>query len=104
MVADGHIFDSKAEYSRYLELNLLQHGGLISELELQPEYELIPAYTRTDGKKIRHMVYRADFRYKDDNGQIVVEDVKGVETAVFKLKRKLLEWKHPTLILQIVKV
>ena len=87
---DGITFDSKAEARRYQELKLLERGGVIRNLELQPKYELMPAFVDVTGKKQRAMHYVADFRYVDERGVTVVEDVKGVETAVFKLKRKLM--------------
>lgn len=43
VTVDGIEFDSKKEAQRYYELKLLQRAGVISELELQKEYELIPA-------------------------------------------------------------
>ena len=38
-----------------------------------------------------------------ENGQAIVEDVKGKETEVFKLKRKLFEKKYPDLELNLIK-
>ncbi len=100
---DGILFDSKLEANRYTELQLLARAGQIKDIELQPEFELIPAYRRRDGKRIRATKYRADFRYYDCmQMRFVVEDVKGMETAVFKIKRKLLEWRYPDVILSIV--
>jgi len=38
----------------------------------------------------------ADFRYVDTStGLTVVEDVKGMKTDVYKIKRKLLLWRYP---------
>jgi hypothetical protein len=39
----------------------------------------------------------------EDNGKTVVEDVKGVETEVFKLKKKIFEYKYPNLELKIIR-
>lgn len=86
---DGVTFDSKKEARRYLQLKALAAAGEISGLELQPEFELLPAFRDVSGKKHRAIKYRADFRYRDNNGSIVIEDTKGHETAVFKLKRKM---------------
>ena len=41
---DGFTFDSKAEARRYSELKILLRAGKIRDLELQKEYELVPAY------------------------------------------------------------
>ena len=92
---DGIRFDSLKEASRYHELKLLQRAGIIYDLKLQPEFELIPAF-RKNGKTYRRTVYRADFSYFDKvNDTKVIEDVKGVRTAVYKLKKKLFEYKYP---------
>lgn len=80
----GITFDSKAEASRYLELVMLQNVGAITNLELQVPFELIPK----QGKE-RPCSYIADFVYYE-NGEKVVEDVKGVKTEGYVMKRKLL--------------
>lgn len=70
-------FDSKREAERYDELKLLERAGKIHQLELQKEFELIPAQY-IDGKLAeRALKYRADFCYIDNTGKYVVEDVKG---------------------------
>lgn len=85
---DGTWFASRREAERYKELRLLEAGGVISELELQPRFPLT-----VNGKKI--CVYVADFRYLDnETGEVTIEDVKGVRTDVFKLKAKLLDAVH----------
>ena len=81
-------FDSRAEATRYKQLCLLQKAGVISELELQPTFTLLDAFTDWSGKKHREMKYRADFRYIEE-GREIIEDVKGMETKVFKIKQKL---------------
>lgn len=92
---DGIVFDSKREAARYLELRAMERAGLISELELQPEFELQEAFTRA-GKRERAITYRADFRYRDDeSGHWIVEDVKGMRTEVYRIKRKLLLHQYP---------
>jgi hypothetical protein len=58
------------------------------------------------GKKMlltKSIVYRADFRITYADGHQEIEDIKGMETALFKLKRKLFEYKYPELTLKIVK-
>jgi len=86
-VVDGHTFDSKREAERYMELKLLVKAGLIKNLDLQPSFPLQDGFT-CKGKKYRPIIYKADFGYIE-NGEYVVEDVKGMETDVFKLKRKM---------------
>ena len=95
---DGSIkhFDSVKECRRFAELMLLLKAGEISELECQKEYVLIPATKRPDGKLERACTYVADFVYIDEDGQLVVEDVKGYRDpasaayAKFVIKRKLM--------------
>lgn len=38
------------------------------------------------------------------NKKVIVEDVKGMETKEFKIKRKLFEYKYPSLELRIIKM
>ena len=94
VIVDGLKFDSVKEAKRWRELCLLYRAGEIGEVERQVEFVLIPAQrTRTpDGKTKteRAVKYRADFVYKDKNGRQVVEDVKGVRTKEYIIKRKLL--------------
>lgn len=92
---DGIQFDSKKEAHRYCELKQMEREGMISDLQLQKEYELIPTQ-RIDGKVVeRACKYKADFAYTKD-GQQVVEDVKGYRDpksagyAKFVIKRKLM--------------
>ena len=104
-VLDGIKFDSKLEAERYAQLKMMERAGVIRDLELQPEYELIPSF-RKNGKTWRRTVYKADFRYilaEDDS--YIIEDVKGstaVITDVFRLKQKLFEYKYPELTIKIV--
>jgi hypothetical protein len=79
---DGFIFASKAEARRYSELALFEKSGEIFSLELQPKFPLV-----VNGEKIG--TYIADFRYETKTGDIVIEDVKGMKTPVYKLKKKL---------------
>lgn len=89
---DGITFDSKREATRYMELMLLQRAGEIERLELQPKYDCI-----VNGRKI--CTYRADFRYFTKENS-VVEDVKGMKTAVYRLKKKLVEALYPGVTIQ----
>lgn len=89
---DGHNFDSTKEARRWGELKLLERAGEIRDLKRQVR---IPLEGR-DGpvkfiKSNRTAVYVADFVYFDTRlGAEVIEDAKGYETDVFKLKRAIL--------------
>ena len=86
---DGMPFDSKREAARWRELRLLERAGEISDLRRQVRYELVP---KMPGE--RPVDYIADFVYRDKDGNEVVEDVKGVRTPVYVIKRKLMLWRH----------
>jgi hypothetical protein len=86
-VIDGITFDSKREAARYVELKLLQQAGEIQDLLLQPSFDL-----RVDGGKVIGR-YFADFKYRAGN-RVIIEDVKGVKTDVYRLKKKIVEAVH----------
>jgi hypothetical protein len=90
---EGITFDSKKEAQRYCELRLLEKNGQISQLCRQVPFSLIPTELGADGKKLREIVYIADFVYttqSDGVPQRHVEDVKGVKTDVYRLKKRLM--------------
>ena len=101
VTVDGIDFDSIKEANRYAELNMLQRGGVIKDLELQKKFILIPAQKK-DGKVVeRECSYIADFVYTDvKSGERIVEDVKGYRDpssaayAKFVIKRKLMLKEH----------
>lgn len=87
---DGLRFDSQKEAYRWQELKLLERTGAIKDLQRQVPFEIIPAQYDDKGKLAeRKTVYIADFVYVE-NGEMVVEDTKGVRTDVYKLKKKLM--------------
>jgi len=90
---DGIRFDSKKEGNRYLELKEQERIGLISNLELQPEFVLQERFKHKD-ETIGAIKYRADFKYLKNDVEII-EDVKGTRTPIFKLKRKILLFNNP---------
>lgn len=94
-VVDGIRFASKREARRYAELRLLERGGEIANLELQPFFPCV-----VNGKSV--CTYIADFAYLSRGGVRVVEDVKGVKTPVYRLKKKLVEALYANI--QIVEV
>ena len=89
-VLDGITFDSKAEARRYAQLKIQEMAGEITELTLQPVYELAPAVV-IEGRKRPAIRYKADFEYMRGS-HIVIEDVKGVATPVYRIKRHLMMW------------
>ena len=101
IIVDDYIFDSIQESRRYKELKLLLRAGQIKNLELQPHFLLQEGFKK-NGKTYRKIEYIADFKYIE-NGKTIVEDVKGLQTDVFKIKHKLFEKKYPELELRIIK-
>lgn len=93
---DGIKFDSKAESVRYRELRLLLQSGAIRDLELQPVFVLLKPYKRPDGTHCRGVRYIADFRYLDlRTNRIMVEDVKGVLTKEYVIKKSFFQSMFP---------
>ena len=105
-------FDSQGEADRYVRLRERAESGEITDLRVQPTFELQPKFRR--GKKtIRAITYTADFEYLE-NGVRVVEDYKGkaksrkgrktrtAETPEFRLKAKMLQFKFPEIDFRVV--
>ena len=88
-VVGGERFDSKAEARRWSELRLLEWAGEIFNLRRQVKYVLIP---KQDGE--RECSYVADFVYDLPNADFEVEDVKGMKTPDYVIKRKLMLHVH----------
>lgn len=102
---DGILFDSRKEARRYVELKAMQNAGIIQDLQLQVKYVLIPTQREESTERYKtgknkgklkagkllekECSYIADFVYWE-NGKIVVEDVKGIRTEAYKIKRKLM--------------
>lgn len=90
---DGIKFDSAKEAMRYRQLRLLEKSGKINDLQLQVPFELQEKYT-INGKKVRAIKYVADFVYIDQDVKTHIEDVKGIRTEVYKMKKKMFEYKY----------
>ena len=93
---DGHTFDSKKEMNQYVHLKALQQAKIISGLELQKRYELIPKQKLSNGKTERAAHYTADFFWVEGGKEYVV-DVKSPITRKepsYVLRRKLMLYVH----------
>ena len=91
---DGIWFHSKKEAKRYQELMLLQAAGEIQDLVLQPSFKLIVRGGEVVGK------YYGDFKYRIGK-QVVIEDVKGARTDLYKLKKRIVEAVHKVQIVEV---
>lgn len=97
---DGITFDSRREANRYKELKLLEQSGEISNIERQKRFELIPKQKDANGRTVRACCYVADFVYTDKEGRQIVEDVKGMRTDVYKIKKKLMLYVHGVTVIE----
>lgn len=86
VIYDSIKFDSQGEANRYIVLKQREKQAIISDLKLQPQFELNEGGTFS-------FKYRADFSYWE-NGELIIEDFKGMQTAVFKKKKKLMKKVH----------
>jgi len=96
---DGIAFASQKEARRYQELKLLERAGEIHGLTLQPGFPLTVSAV-ADMRELPTKIgdYRADFIYcacrrgaKCDKTRLVVEDVKGFKTPLYRWKKKHVE-------------
>lgn len=111
----GIQFDSKGEMERYMFLKDQERSGRIQCLNRQVSFPLIPTqremvvkHLKTKDKLVERVAflgcsYVADFVYIA-GGKLVVEDFKGLETDVFKLKEKLFYLKYHAKIKKVRKV
>lgn len=92
---DGQMFASKAEANRYIELQRLQKAGIIEGLVTQYRYPL-----HVNGIKVCD--YVADFVYWDNERQEkITEDVKGMRTPVYNLKKRMMKAQYDITIQEI---
>ena len=86
-------FDSVKEARRFGELELMKNTGKIRDLRLQVNFTLQEGFTTAAGERVRPIVYRADFVYQEPSPtgwRTIVEDVKGVRTKEYSMKRKMM--------------
>jgi hypothetical protein len=98
---DGITFDSKLEARFYEFAKQMKADGHIKDFEMQKRFEVFPQF-RKDGKLYRKIEYVADFVIHHHDGSVEIIDTKGVETDVFKIKRKLFEHKYEDLHLKAI--
>lgn len=92
---EGMTFDSTKEMRRWIDLRLLERAGKIRQLRRQVPFTIVindePVKIKSAGyPNGRQVKYIADFTYVEDNAY-VVEDVKGKDTQLSRLKRALVE-------------
>lgn len=89
---NGIKFDSQKERNYYIKLKLLEDKGKIKDLKLQVKYELQPKF-KSGNKNIQAISYIADFTYLDEENKLHIVDTKGVRTDVYKIKKKMMQYK-----------
>ena len=108
ITVDGMTFDSKGEYHRWCELQLLERAGVIENLRFKPpkwNFQIGDEFltvARKGSKKGTKVSWTADFDYQekstDESGRetwsYVVEDFKGMNTRISKLKHGLMRLFH----------
>lgn len=100
---DGITFDSRMEHARYCQLITLVRAGDIYGLTIHPSFELAPK-TTVNGKKLRAIKHELDFSYYEEgNSTLIVEDTKGVETAIWRLKYNLFQRRYPHIDYRVIK-
>lgn len=96
---DGHKFDSLKELGRYKILSVWLACGVISQLELQKPFVIVPSVVLikdSKPKKKPAVKYIADFVYVQDT-RVIIEDVKSEATKklpVYRLKIHLMKHVH----------
>ena len=99
---DGIVFASKKEAKRGKELRLLQKAGEITELKEQVKFTLVPRQDDKSGKCIfRAVTYTLDYQYRDRDGVMRYEDVKGYANDRWPMKRALMLWIHDILVEEV---
>ncbi len=79
---NGNIYDSKKEANRAWELEQLIKAGEIVGYTRQMAFRLAGG-----------IIYKADFVVYYPDGHYEIEDVKGMRTQVYQLKKKLMKEK-----------
>lgn len=90
-IVDGIKFDSRKESRRYKVLKAMEARGLIHTLKTQVRFKF-----EINGEVVRYVdsnraiTYVADFTYFSGQDELTVEDVKGVKTRDYLIKKALM--------------
>lgn len=94
---DGIVFDSAGEMRMYRDCLLPQlKSGKISSIERQVPFVLVDGFEH-DGKRVRPVMYNADFVVTFACGRVIAFDYKGMVTPEAVIKRKLFWSRYPGL-------
>lgn len=95
---EGRVFDSKREADFAKRLNWLRHAKQESDRVTRIEYQVPLAVVVRNTHICK---YICDFKvyYADNHTEYI--DVKGMKTAVYKLKKRLVEAQHQIIIKEV---
>lgn len=102
---DGYWFDSQAEVRRYKFLRLSEKAGEIVSLRMHKDAAILldEGFRDLTGYKWQAMTYEPDFRYTTvATGREVVEDVKGLQTDVFRIKMRMVIKRYPDILFLVL--
>lgn len=92
VVVEGITFDSRKEAMRWVQLRQMQEHGRITDLQRQVVFQLAPSVLlHGEFRRKKALTYTADFSYTDEGGNLVIEDVKGLQTKEFRIKAHLMK-------------
>lgn len=97
-------FDSTTEYKFWLHLLDMQEKGLITNLERQKEFLLVPSFKDSYKNTVRKMVYISDFTFTKDGKEHIV-DVKGSlfnTTQEWKVKWKMCKYLYQDYVYEVI--
>lgn len=104
-VYNGRRYDSKLESRTAQELDLRMKAGEF--VEIVPQFRIKLYVYLPDGKPVNVFDYICDFRCERPDGSYLLVESKGLETSVFKAKKKILDlvWlpDHPEYEYEIVR-
>lgn len=91
---EGHVFDSKREAARWVELRRQAMAGEITDLQRQVPFDLTVFDSQHPERGFQRIgTYVADFTYRHEQ-TLVVEDSKGMKTDIYKWKKKHFELEY----------
>ena len=95
VTVDGIKFHSIRESVYYADLKLRERAGEIRNLTLQPKFPIT-----INGEKVCDVVL--DFSFYEENRRRVL-DIKGFDTPISRLKRKLVHAVYPGVTVEVCK-
>jgi hypothetical protein len=104
-VYNGRRYDSKLEARVAQDLDLRMESGEFTEII--PQYKISLYVYLPDGSRADLFSYICDFRCERTDGSYLLIEAKGMETSVFRVKKRILDlvWlpDHPGYEYEIIK-